>query len=354
MLEYSTSITAVFIPTVVAFIIGLFGAPLLTRWLYKKQMWKKKSVTYSLDGHSTPISQKLHNDNERKVPRMGGIVVWGSVSVAALLLVIVGVATGNPILYKIGFISRSQTWLPFAVLIIMSVVGLIDDYLVCRDKGTYVGGGLSLRTRVLAVLLVGAFAAFWFYVKLGHDSIIIPFYGDLYIGWLFVPLFLFAMIGTYAGSVIDGIDGLAGGVLSVIFVAYAVIAFSNHQIDLAGFSMAIVGGLLAFLWYNIQPARFFLSETGTMGLTTVLVVIAFLSKAEAVLPIIALPLMVSALSSLVQILSKKFRNGKKVFIVAPLHNHFQAMGWPAYKVTMRYWIISVACALVGVTLVLLG
>ena len=118
--------------------------------------------------------------------------------------------------------------------------------------------------------------------------------------------------------------------------------------------MAIVGGLLAFLWYNIPPARFFLSETGTMGLTTALVVIAFLSRAEAVLPIIALPLLVTAVSSAIQILSKKFRGGKRIFIVAPLHNHFQAIGWPSYKVTMRYWIISVACALGGVILILLG
>jgi phospho-N-acetylmuramoyl-pentapeptide-transferase len=159
------------------------------------------------------------------------------------------------------------------------------------------------------------------------------------------------MIGIYSGGIIDGVDGLAGGIFAIMFSAYAIICFYNNQIDLAALCMSIVGGLLVFLWFNIPPARFFLSETGTMSLTTTLVVIAFLSKEIAVLPIIALPLIITSASSLIQILSKKFR-GKKVFLVAPLHNHFQAMGWPPYKVTMRYWVVSLVVATIGILIAL--
>ena len=158
----------------------------------------------------------------------------------------------------------------------------------------------------------------------------------------------------YSGGIIDGVDGLAGGVFATIYSAYAIIAFAHGQIDLAAYSSVVVGGLLAFLWFNIPPARFFLSETGTMALTTSLVILAFLTKAVVPLLIIAFPLIATSASSIIQITSKKYRGGKKVFIVAPLHNHFQALGWPAHKVTMRYWVISMMFAVVGVIVALVG
>jgi phospho-N-acetylmuramoyl-pentapeptide-transferase len=200
--------------------------------------------------------------------------------------------------------------------------------------------------------IVGLVGGWWFFAKLGVTSIFIPTLGALNLGALFIPVFIIFMIGLYSGGIIDGVDGLAGGVFSIMYAAFATIAFYNNQIDIAAFCMAISGGLLAFLWFNIPPARFFLSETGTMGLTTTLVVVAFLTDSVFVLPIIALPLIVTTLSSLIQILSKKYR-GKKVFLVAPLHNHFQAMGWPAAKVTMRYWVISMLSAITGVIIILL-
>jgi phospho-N-acetylmuramoyl-pentapeptide-transferase len=162
------------------------------------------------------------------------------------------------------------------------------------------------------------------------------------------------MIGLYTGGIIDGVDGLAGGLYAIMYGAFGVIAFYHTQYDLAAFAMAVAGALLAFLWFNIPPARFFLSETGTMGLSMTLVVIAFLTDSVVVLPIIALPLIVTSASVVIQLLSKRFRNGKKVFLIAPLHNHFQALGWPATKVTMRYWVIGAMCAILGVIIALVG
>lgn len=347
-------VVKILLPTAAAFFVGVAITPFLADFLYRHKMWKKSSVKLTMDGREATISSKLHNDEERKTPRMGGVVVWGSVFTTAFLFFFLSVIFPDSIFSKLSFLSRNQTWLPLFTLIAGGLFGLIDDYLVCREAGTYAGGGLSLRVRLAFVLLLSIAGGWWFYAKLGMDSVHVPFAGDVHLGLLFVPLFIIFMIGIYSGGIIDGVDGLSGGVFAAIFTAYAVIAFAQGQIDLAAFSSVVVGGLLAFLWFNIPPARFFNSETGTMALTTSLTVVAFLTKAVLVLPIIAFLLIATSASSLIQILSKKYRGGKKVFLVAPLHNHFQALGWPPYKVTMRYWVISVVLALIGTIIALVG
>ena len=190
-------------------------------------------------------------------------------------------------------------------------------------------------------------------------SISFPFVGGpVNLGLWFIPFFILVALFIYAGGVIDGLDGLAGGIFLTIFGAYAGIAFFQDQMDIAAFSAAIAGGLLAFLWFNIPPARFYLSETGTMGLTLALVVIAFLTdtlgggRGVTVLPVIAFPLVITVVSNVLQILSKKIFK-RKLFRVAPLHHHFEALGWPSYKVTMRYWIVGIIAAIIGMILALL-
>lgn len=347
-------VVKILLPTAMAFFVGIAITPILTDFLYRHKMWKKSSVKLTMDGREATISSRLHNDEERKTPRMGGIVIWKAVFVTTFLFFILSLIFPGSVFEKLSFLSRNQTWLPLFTLMSGGIFGLIDDYLVCRESGTYLGGGLSLRIRLLFVFFLASGGSWWFYSKLGMNSVHIPFSGDVYLGLWFVPLFIIVMIGIYSGGIIDGIDGLSGGVFASIFAAYAVIAFSQGQIDLAAFSSVVVGGLLAFLWFNIPPARFFNSETGTMALTTSLTVVAFLTNTVFVLPIIAFLLIATSASSLVQILSKKYRNGKKVFLVAPLHNHFQAKGWPPYKVVMRYWVMSVVLAVMGTIIALVG
>src|SRR3989344_5013872 len=349
-----TSVIKIFVPAAAAFIIGILITPIVTNFLYKYKFWKKTGVDKALGGGDAPITKSLHKDEERKTPRMGGIVVWGSVFATAILIWIISKVFPGEGTAKLDFISRNQTWLPLFTLLVGAIIGLIDDYLVVSNKGGYVGGGLSLKTRLTAVLARSLVGAWWFFVKLGVSSIIIPFLGEINLGLMFIPLFIAFVIGIYSGGIIDGVDGLAGGVFSVMYASYALIVFFNNQIDLSALCLVVVGGLLAFLWFNIPPARFFLSETGTMALTTTLVVIAFLTKSVGVLPIIAFPMIATSASSLIQILSKRVRGGKRIFIVAPLHNHFQAKGWPPYKVTMRYWIISVFFAVLGIIISLIG
>ncbi len=348
-----TDAVKIFLPATISFIIGFLIEPSISGFLYRHKFWKKSSVGKSLDGIDTPITSKLHNDEGRKTPRMGGIIVWGSAFLTILVIFLFSFFTTNADADKLSFLSRNQTWLPLFTLLVGAIVGLVDDYLVVSDKGQYVGGGLSLKKRIIVVLFLAIIGAWWFFFKLGVHSIIVPSFGEIQLGYMFIPLFIIFMIGIYSGGIIDGIDGLAGGVFAVIFSSYAIIAFHNHQVDLSAFCMVIVGSLLAFLWFNVPPARFYLSETGTMALTTTLVVVAFLTKAVAVLPIIAFPLVATSLSSVAQVLSKKFRNGKKIFHVAPLHHHFQVVGWPASKVTMRYWILSVLFAVIGIIITLI-
>ncbi len=356
-------IVKVFLPSVLAFIVGILFTPFLTNILYRKQMWKKQSVQKTIDGREATISASLHRDEEKKTPRMGGIVVWFSVFCTAILFWVLARVFGLDSFVKLDFLSRNQTWIPLFTLVFGGFVGWIDDYLGTQGgagKGSYVGGGLSLKKRLLLVGGLALLCALWFYFKLDVTSVGIPFYGDLNIGLFFIPLFILVVIGIYSGSVIDGIDGLSGGILASCFAAYTGIAFYQNQINLAAFCAVIVGGILAFLWFNIPPARFYMSETGMMGLTITLGVVAFMTDSLGlghgviVLPIIAFPLVVTTLSNIIQLTSKKFRNGKKVFLVAPIHNHFQALGWPATKVVMRFWIIGLVTAILGMVVGLVG
>lgn len=339
------NVIKIFLPTIISFVIGILATPILSNFLYEHKMWKKKSVAAATDGGTTSLTQKLHNDEERKTPRMGGIVIWASVFVTTVIFSFFG---------KLDFLSRDQTWLPLFTLVVGGLLGLIDDYYSVTERYDQKAGGLSSKKRLLLVFFISLLGAWWFYFKLDNTDIVIPFMDVWQAGWIFVPFFILVMLATYSGGVIDGLDGLAGGVFSIIFGTYGILAFLQNQINLAAFCFVIVGGILAFLWFNIPPARFFMSETGIMALTMTLVVIAFLTKQVLILPIIALPLVLSSASSIIQLLSKKFRNGKKVFLVAPLHHHFQALGWPATKVVMRYWVFSFICAGLGVIIYLLG
>mgnify|MGYP001584460184 FL=1 len=353
-----TDVVKVFLPAAVAFFIGIALTPLWTNFLYRRQMWKKKAGKVDLTGKATPLFNELHKVREINTPRMGGAIIWFSAALTMLLFWLSAQVFSGDIFAKIDFMSRNQTWIPLFALLLGGLFGLIDDWLEIRGNGSHLAGGLSLRKRLILVALIAAAAAFWFYFKLDVAAVGLPYIGDWQIGWLFIPLFVLVILGLYSGGVIDGIDGLAGGVFAAMFSAYAVIAFQQSQINLAAFCAVLVGGILAFLWFNIPPARFYMSETGTMGLTITLGVVAFMTdslgegRGLIALPIVALPLVATTLSNIIQVLSKKYR-GKKVFLIAPIHHHFEALGWPPYKVTMRFWILGIVFAIVGTIVALL-
>ncbi len=347
----------ILLPAVISFCIGILIAPRVIRLLSHYKVWKKKAITKTIDGKDATITASLHNDESKQLLRMGGIVIWFSVFFTALLFWFLSKIYPTDVTEKLDFISRNQTWLPLVGMLVGAIVGGIDDLLVSRvfgKVGTYIGGGLSFPIRLGAVASMGLFAGLWFYFKLGVASVYVPFYGPILIGgFLFITFFVIVTVALFSTSVIDGIDGLSGGIFSAIFSAYGAIAFINNQIDIAALCFVIAGGIMAFLWFNVPPASFMMGETGVMATLLALSVIVFLTDAVLYLLIIALPLIVTSLSVILQLSWKKFFK-RKLFLVAPLHHHFEVKGWARHTIVMRYWIVSYVCALLGVVIVLVS
>jgi len=353
-------ILKVITPTVLAFFTGIFITPVFTHYFYKYKMWKKCPRSES---DTSETFKSIHNTtHETSTPRVGGIIIWISVlfTVAVIFalsqLFPAGLFGGERSIFdQINFFSRSQTVVPLGAFFLAALIGLFDDLLQISGRGSYARDTLVYRkVKIFFVTLIGLAIASWFYFKLDFTSIHIPFDGPWELGIWFIPFFILVMLATFSTSVIDGLDGLAGGVMASSFTAFAAIAFLGSQYDISALSGAIAGGILAFLWFNVPPARFYMGETGMLALTVSLAVIAFLTDSVLLLPIIAFPLVLTTLSVIIQITSYKFFNRRRVFLVAPLHHHFQALGWPREKVVMRYWIVSVVSAITGVILYLVS
>ncbi len=342
----------IFLPTAFAFFLGLLITPVATHFFYKYKMWKKYSRT--TDTNNSDF-KKIHNEeSELNTPRVGGIIIWVTVLLTTLIFYFTSVVFPSELTEKMNFFSRNQTLIPLFTLLIGSLIGFWDDLVQIYGNGSFARDDASWRKwKAFLVALLSFFIGAWFYYKLGIDTIHIPFGGEWFLGILVIPAFMVVALATFSGGVIDGIDGLAGGVLASIFAAYSAIAFANNQIDLATFSGVVSGVILVFLWFNIPPARFYMGETGIMGLTITISTMAFLTDSVLILPIIALPLVVTSASDIIQMASKKWR-GKRVFKLAPLHHHFMAIGWSPQKVTMRFWVLSVVFAIIGVILAIVS
>jgi phospho-N-acetylmuramoyl-pentapeptide-transferase len=353
MLDLVNDVIKIFSLGIIGFTLAFLFTPLLSNFLYKHKLWKKSIREKTIDKKDLTYFKQFHSEGETNIPRFGGLLIWITTLFLIFLFFLVSKITNIGWLDKLNFLSRSQTWLPLFALISASILGLVDDGLQVLGKGEYIGGGLSLKKRLGLVFLIGLIGALWFYFKLDWRTIHIPGVGDFRIGIWYIPFFVLVMMATYSGGVIDGLDGLAGGAFASIFAAYAGIALARNQIDLAAFCAVILGTILAFLWFNIPPARFYMGETGILGLTSALTVVAFLTDSVLVLPIIGFLLVIESASIILQLLSKKYRQ-KKLFLAAPIHYHFEAKGWPHYKVTMRFWIIGIVMAIIGVAIRLLG
>ncbi len=333
-------IIKVFVLTVASFVVAILSTPLLTHFLYKYKLGK----TIRVD-KNTPIFSKLHA-HKAGTPTMGGILIWFTVLLLAVLFNILSHLGKGTWLEQLNFLTRNETLLPLGALVASSLVGLVDDLLNVFRIGPK-GGGLRMRHKLIIYTIIAAVGAYWFYFKLDWDLIRVPFLGNFNIDWWYIPLFIFIIVATsFSVNETDGLDGLAGGALLIAFSSYGVIAFAQGRYNLAAFCGVIVGALLAFLWFNINPARFFMGDTGSMGLGVALGIIAMLTNTVLLLPFIGFLFVLESLSVIIQIISKKFF-GRKVFRSAPIHHHFEALGWPEPKIVMRFWIISGVMAVIG-------
>lgn len=330
-----------------AFIFAILATPTLTHFLYKYKLGKKIR-----NGGLTPIFSQLHAHKEG-TPTMGGILIWGTTLIFILLFSLLARIFPDNIIAHLNFLSRSETLLPLGAFIASALIGLFDDWLDIRGLGSKGGGGLKLRHRLFVYAVIALIGALWFYFKLDWTVFHIPFLGNFEIGAWYIPLFIFIIVATsFSVNETDGLDGLAAGTLLISFVAYGVIAFVLGRFELATFCGVVIGALLAFLWFNIPPARFYMGDTGAMGLGVTLGIIAMLTNNALLLIFIGLIFLVESLSVIIQIISKKLR-GKKVFLSSPIHHHFQALGWPESKIVMRFWVIAALGATIGLMFFLL-
>lgn len=344
-IEFLFPLIRLFLFFVISFLIAFAITPILTHFLYKYKLGKNVR-----DTGLTPVFTKMHA-HKAGTPTMGGIIVWGSVAFLALLFYYLQFLLPEVFWTRMNFLSRRETLLPLAALVSAALVGIVDDVMEIKGAGSK-QGGFRVRHRLIIYSSIAVLGALWFYFKLGWDLIHVPFMGDYFIGIWYIPIFILIIVATsFSVNEADGLDGLAGGILLTAFAAYGAISFAKGKYDLATLCAVIVGALLAFLWFNINPARFFMGDTGSMSLGVTLGTIAMLTNTILLLPLIGFVLVLESGSVAVQLLSKKI-TGKKIFLSSPLHHHFEAKGWGEPKIVMRFWIISSVFAILGLVIFL--
>lgn len=333
----TNELTHIFLLSVGAFVLAMMLTPAYTFVAYRYQFWKRQR-TAAVTGEQLQVFNELHKKKlQRNIPTMAGII--GVVSVTAVTL-----------LFNL---DRAQTWLPLAAFVGGAVVGLIDDYLNIFGTNKK-DAGLRAPVKFALITGIGLALGWFFFAKLGVQAFHVPFVGDVAVGWLIIPLFAFAVVATgNAVNISDGLDGLAGGLLTISFATFGVIALLQGNFMLAGFCFTVVGVLLSYLWFNIYPARFFMGDVGSFAYGVALGVVAMLTDSLLLLPVIGLLFVIEAGSSALQIMSKKLF-GRKIFLSAPIHHHLEAKGWPETKVTMRFWVIACVVAFIGFLLALAG
>lgn len=344
----SVVIVKVLFLSTLSFVLAMLLTPLLTHFLYKYKVGKSVRT----DTEKTPVFAKFHA-HKSGTPTMGGILIWGTTLLLAILFYGASVMLPDTPWADFTFLTRGETLLPLGVFIASALVGLVDDILNIKKMGAH-GGGLHLRHRLLLFSLIAGVAAWWFFIKLDWTIVHVPLLGTVDIGLWSIPLYVFVIVATsFSVNETDGLDGLAGGVLLAAFSTYAGIAFIQGRANLATLCGIICGALLAFLWFNIHPARFFMGDTGSMSLGVTLAVVGILTNTVWLLPIIGFILVIESGSVIIQVTSKMLRNGKKVFRASPIHHHYEALGWGEPKIVMRFWIISAVMSVLGFVLFLI-
>jgi phospho-N-acetylmuramoyl-pentapeptide-transferase len=328
----------IFLLGFMGFLVSMLITPIYTTIAYKREWWKKVR-TETVGGEKATVYSKLHAaKHKRNIPTMAGIIFVVAIALVSLFF----------------NLDRGQTWLPLAAMVGAGIVGLLDDLMNIKSGG---GGIAGMRAKLKFALYsaVALGGGWWFFDKLDVTTLYLPLAHDVHVGWLIIPIFWFVVVATANSvNISDGLDGLAGGLLSSSFLVYAVIAATEGKYSLAAFCLTVVGALLSYTWFNIHPARFFMGDVGAFALGTALGVIAMQTDTVYVLPIIGAVYVMETGSVIINRLSRKLRHGKKVFLSSPIHHHFEAIGWPETKVTMRFWIIGQVAAVLGLIVFLLG
>lgn len=339
-------IITIFSWSLLTFLVTLIGTPFYLKLAQRFKLGKQLRED-SMDGKKATLFRELHA-KKTGTPTMGGIVMWGSV------VLVIGLSRLMSLLGWIdqSILNRGEVYLPLMTLIAVGILGAVDDLFNVKQIGKK--KGIEAKPKFLLLTAFAVVGALWFYYKLGFSAIHIPRLGDFEIGLWYIPLFILVIVSTAnAVNFTDGLDGLAGGLLILAFMAFGLIAYAKGLLILAIFCGLMIGSLLAFLWNNVPPALFYMGDTGALAYGATLGVIAMMTDSLVVLLIVGIVFIIETLSIIIQLTSKRFF-GKKVFLIAPIHHHFEKKGWGEAKITMRFWIIGAMAAVIGTIIGIIG
>lgn len=313
---------------VLAFIVSLTAGGPLVKYLRLRRIGKAIS-------DEGPASHSV----KAGTPTMGGLLIFGTVFVVTV---------------PTNLFTRASIALPLATIVAMGIIGFIDDLLTLEGRDKMAAHATKWwLTKLGLIFALATAAACILYWLLDVHSINIPWVGKYSLGLFYLPVAVLTIVGTTSAvAVSDGLDGLAGGLAALAFAAYGLIAFLQEQLFLATFSYTVVGATMGFLWYNAYPARIFMGDTGALALGATLAVVALMTGHWLLLPIIGIVFVAEALSDVIQIAYYKLSGGKRVFKMAPLHHHFELLGWPETHVVLRLWLVGVGAAMGGIALAL--
>ncbi|MCF7917628.1 phospho-N-acetylmuramoyl-pentapeptide-transferase [Candidatus Gracilibacteria bacterium] len=341
-----SNLITIFIYTVCSFLLAGLVFPDFIKFVQQYELTKKIREE-GLSGGVAELFKKLHS-HKSGTPTMGGVVI---------LFAILGTVIISRVLSYLGIIdasilNRGETYLPIVTLVAVGALGVVDDYLNIREHSKQ--KGLSAKVKFWSLVIFSVIGSMWFSLKLGWSIVHIPGVGDFDIGLWYAPLFIFILVGTAnAVNFTDGLDGLAGGLLAIAYGVFAVIAYFYGLPILSVFCAVVVGALIAFLWFNVPPARIYMGDTGSLALGATLGVIAILTNAVFILAIIGFIFVLETVSIILQLFWKKVFK-RKLFAIAPIHHHFEHKGWSETQIVMRFWILGAGAGIVGLIVGIVG
>jgi phospho-N-acetylmuramoyl-pentapeptide-transferase len=354
----------IFTYTALSFILALFWAPYLIDLLVWLKFWKKKTKDTDLSGQKLEVTKQFFEETDKRVPRAGGLLIWVTTLVfACVFWIMLKIEPANKVFQFLNFVNRRETFIPIGTLFFGSILGFVDDALATLETGgNYRAGGLKLSYRLGLVTVLSFLIGLWFHFKLGFTDISLGIYrlnlstinlpGGINGSWLIILIVMIVLLGLFGSSMVDGFDGMSAGVFIPIYLCLSGLAFAKGFYDITTFLMVMVGTMAAYLWFNIPPARFYMGDTGTIGILLTMGVVALLLNQIYILPIAGIILVLTEASVIIQVFSKKVFK-RKVFLAAPLHHHLEAKGWMRYQVTMRYWLVSIMGSVLALALGLL-
>lgn len=268
-------------------------------------------------------------------PTMGGIIIFIPVLLVTTAL---------------NIVERRSILLPMGTIVTAGMLGAVDDMMSLTGSK---GEGMRARFKLLWLLAIAVGAAVVLHYFFLLESVYIPFLGKVPLGAWYLPIAVFAILATSnAVNLTDGLDTLAGGTAALAFASFGIIAFLQEQVFLAAFSFTVVGAILGFLWYNAHPAQVFMGDSGALALGATLAVVALMTGHWLLLPVVGAVFVVEALSVILQVSFFKLTGGRRLFLMSPLHHHFELMGWTETQVTMRFWLVGMLASMVGIALAL--